>query len=186
ERTPVEPYPAAADLPAGRADLPGVPPLPRGDARPRADHGPLLLRHAGRRLGRPTVHLGAAARAHHARAGCRGVPGHHTRGVLHAQGRAHGGVPAAPWPRLRRAVLLAAVAPSPPTAGPDRGPGRRVVGAPACPPVDVERKERMGILLRTFYRLPYPARCIAATVQGYRLRHRRYGPETEALVQEAH
>src|SRR5690606_19822114 len=44
----------------------------------------------------------------------------------------------------------------------------------------------MGILLKTFYRLPYPARCVAATVQGYRLRHRRYGPETETLVQEAH
>lgn len=44
----------------------------------------------------------------------------------------------------------------------------------------------MGILLKTFFRLPYPARCIAATAQGYKLRHQRYGPETEALVREAH
>lgn len=43
----------------------------------------------------------------------------------------------------------------------------------------------MGILLKAYHGLPYPARCVVATVRGMQLRHQRYGPETAALVEEA-
>lgn len=40
-------------------------------------------------------------------------------------------------------------------------------------------------LLRIYHRLPPPARSLAASLRGYRLRRLRYGPETEMLVEQA-
>jgi phenylacetate-CoA ligase len=40
-------------------------------------------------------------------------------------------------------------------------------------------------LLKLYYRLPYPARCLVASVRGLELRRWRYGAETERLVAEA-
>ena len=42
-----------------------------------------------------------------------------------------------------------------------------------------------GLALRLYYRLPAPARSIAATLEGYYLRWWRYGPMSERLMQEA-
>lgn len=39
--------------------------------------------------------------------------------------------------------------------------------------------------LGLYHRLPYPARCLAASLHGLRLRRFRYGPETPRLVEEA-
>jgi phenylacetate-CoA ligase len=44
----------------------------------------------------------------------------------------------------------------------------------------------MRLLVNAYHKLPYPARCAAASLQGLRLRSRRYGPETERLVAQAH
>lgn len=40
-------------------------------------------------------------------------------------------------------------------------------------------------MLRLYHRLPAPARTLASSLRGFYLRHWRYGPETEKLVQEA-
>lgn len=40
-------------------------------------------------------------------------------------------------------------------------------------------------LLRLYYRLPAPARNVAASLRGYQLRRWRYSPETERLVEES-
>lgn len=42
-----------------------------------------------------------------------------------------------------------------------------------------------GLALKLYYRLPAPARSIAATLEGYYLRWWRYGPMTGRLVEEA-
>lgn len=39
--------------------------------------------------------------------------------------------------------------------------------------------------LALYNRLPYPLRCLVASARGHQLRRWRYGPETEALVQQA-
>lgn len=56
----------------------------------------------------------------------------------------------------------------------NRQPGRKVGGPQANP-----------LWLSIFHRLPSPARHIAATLHGHTLRSRRYGPETEKLVEAA-
>lgn len=43
----------------------------------------------------------------------------------------------------------------------------------------------MSNLLKLYHRLPYPLKCLSATMHGWHLRRWRYGPETERLVQEA-
>src|SRR5687767_8008423 len=40
-------------------------------------------------------------------------------------------------------------------------------------------------VIRAYQRLPAPLRNVAATLQGYRLRAWRYGPESERLIGEA-
>jgi phenylacetate-CoA ligase len=43
----------------------------------------------------------------------------------------------------------------------------------------------MSDLIKLYHRLPYPLKCLAATMHGWHLRRWRYGPETERLVEEA-
>ena len=39
--------------------------------------------------------------------------------------------------------------------------------------------------LSLYHRLPYPLKVLSASIKGYNLGHRRYGKDTERLVEEA-